>query len=131
MYVFGGNTGKDSNDLFSVDLESYVWAKVTPAPSTASNNIPSPRYGHAAALNPQTNQMIVAGGCKQNSIYFQDSYSYDLNTNTWKKLADIPVDLAYHSLTYYNGSIYLFGGYNGEKYWDNIGIHMIYMNHSC
>ena len=133
MVVYGGNVGKDSNDFFTLDLDTLTWTRI-PQPQPAAvappvNNpfapplpppstTPSPRYGHASCIN--NNQLIIVGGCRQNSIYFSDSYAYTFATSSWRRLGDVPIDLAYHSLFSYGGSVYLFGGYNGVKFGEHL-----------
>ena len=133
MVVYGGNIGKDSNDMYVLDADTYAWTRVPQPPAAqpvappASNtnpfvtaapvsagSAPSPRYGHSSCINQH--QLVVVGGCRQNSVYFQDSYAYNFSTAQWRRLGDVPVDLAYHSLWSYNGQVYLFGGYNGQKF---------------
>ena len=132
MVVYGGNIGKDSNDMYILDADTYTWSRVPqpanqppvaqPASSTnpfvtaapPATTAPSPRYGHSSCIN--NHQLVIVGGCRQNSVYFQDSYAYNFSTGQWRRLGDVPVDLAYHSLWSYNGQVYLFGGYNGQKF---------------
>ena len=133
MVVYGGNIGKDSNDMYTLDLDSLTWARVlipTPAavaqpalnpfapPATPPPTAPTPRYGHASCIN--NNQLIIVGGCRQNSIYFQDAYAFTFATGLWRRLGDVPIDLAYHSLWSYGGTVYLFGGYNGVKFGEHL-----------
>jgi len=109
MWVFGGSTGADTNDLYSMDFNSLSWSRVD-----SIGAVPSPRYGHSAVVNGT--QMIVVGGCKQSSQYFKDTYTLDLVSKRWRKLGDVPYELAYHSLLTYNDRVYLYGGYNGVKF---------------
>jgi len=113
MWVFGGSTGKDTNDFYSFDFATSEWSKIE-----TSGPIPSARYGHAACVC--NGRMYIVGGCKQNSVYFQDSHSYDFVTKKWRSYGDVPQDLAYHSLTTYNNRVFLYGGYNGKKFCENL-----------
>jgi N-acetylneuraminic acid mutarotase len=42
--------------------------------------------------------------------------SYHFPSNVWKRIADIPLDIAYHSLVPYHDRVLLVGGYNGIKF---------------
>lgn len=109
MWVFGGSTGTDTNEFFNLDFTTLAWSRIE-----CTGPVPSPRYGHAAVVNQ--GQMIVVGGCKQSSLYFKDTYMLNLATKAWRKLGEVPYDLAYHSLLTYNDRVYLYGGYNGVKF---------------
>lgn len=114
MYVFGGSVGKDSNELYAYEFASRVWRRIVPPNPQAAANVPSPRYGHAAVVHG--GHMLVVGGCRMNNVYFSDSYLYEFRTNLWRKIADIPVDIAYHSLVAHEGRVLLTGGYNGVRF---------------
>jgi len=109
MYVFGGSSSKDSNEMYAYHLVFQNWIKLPLQPNT-----PSARYGHAACI--LNDDMYIVGGCQQSNKYYNDAYRYNITTATWYRLPDVPMDLAYHSLTSYNNKIYLIGGYNGMRF---------------
>jgi N-acetylneuraminic acid mutarotase len=112
-----GNNGKECNDLFTYDVTRNQWTK-TPAPgmlSAASSHFPAARYGHASCVYGN-GMLLIVGGCKTNNTYFKDAYSMNLETRQWRKLEDLPLDLAYHALFTWNNQAFLFGGYNGKSY---------------
>lgn len=109
MYVFGGSYERDSNELYRYDIDNNAWFKFNSNSST-----PSSRYGHSSCISD--NKMYVVGGCKHNNTFYQDAYTYDFISNTWSRIADIPMDLAYHQLVTHNNTVYLFGGYNGVRF---------------
>ena len=113
MIVFGGNSGKESNELHSYDLTKHSWQKW---PGAGPLSIyPAARYGHASCVYGGS-QLLIVGGCRSNNTYFRDSYSMDLATRRWRRLDDLPLDLAYHSLFTWQDRAYLFGGFNGKTY---------------
>lgn len=114
MWVFGGSVGKDSNELYSFEFSSRVWRRIVPPNPQAAALVPSPRYGHAAVVHG--GHMLVVGGCRMNNVYHSDSYIYHFASNQWRKIADIPVDIAYHSLVAHEGRVLLTGGYNGVRF---------------
>ncbi len=115
MIVFGGNNGKECNDMYSYDLTRGYWTKF-PTPgmlSAASAQFPAARYGHASCVYGGC-QLLIVGGCKSNNTYFKDAYSMNLETRQWRKLEDLPLDLAYHALFTWNNQAYLFGSGAGQ-----------------
>lgn len=121
MIVFGGNNGKESNDLFSYDLLTATWSRAPAAGGSMFQPalFPAPRYGHASCVYGN-GQLLIVGGCRSNNTYFKDAYSMDLQSRKWRKLEDLPLDLAYHSLLTWQDRAYLFGGYNGKSYVQHI-----------
>lgn len=110
MLVFGGNSGKESNELYAYDLITTAWTKWASGPTFHSSAYPAPRYGHASTVyGPNGGQLLIVGGCKSNNTYYRDSYSMDLATRKWRKMEDLPLDLAYHSLLTWQDRAYLFG----------------------
>ena len=109
MIVFGGNNGKECNELYYYDLDTFQWSKGA-GPSFFKSVMPPPRYGHAACVYGEE-QLLIVGGCKSNNTYFKDTWSMDLNTKKWRRLEDLPLELAYHSLFTWQNRAYLFGGY--------------------
>lgn len=107
MYVFGGSIGKDSNDLHRFVFASKRWELIRPQPN---GNVPAPRYGHAACVLGE--YMYVTGGCRQNNQYFRDAWRYHFATNVWTALADLPLDIAYHSLVAHQDRLLLIYGFN-------------------
>ena len=143
MWVLGGSVGKDSNDLYAFDFATKFWRRVAPSAASMSMSmgagagasaVPSARYGHAACVVGE--HMLVTGGCKQNNVYFADAFLYHFSTNSWRKLADVPLDLAYHSMVYCEaegeagggagaggagaGRVLLVGGYNGARFNEHV-----------
>lgn len=108
MIVMGGNNGKESNDLFFYDLTTFHWTKAAPPGLFAGAAMPAPRYGHSSCVYGGGHLLIV-GGCKSNNTYFKDAWSMDLSSRKWRKVEDLPLDLAYHSLFTWQERAYLFG----------------------
>jgi N-acetylneuraminic acid mutarotase len=111
MYIFGGNTGKDSNMFHRLNLDTYTWQNL----GTLTGS-PSARYGHASCALTELNQIYVVGGSYGNSQYSNESFSYNVQTSQWRRLADFPVASAYHTLVPYRGRILSIGGYNGSVF---------------
>jgi Kelch motif/Galactose oxidase, central domain len=72
------------------------------------------RYAFQAALGTD-NMLYVAGGQTADmvpTLYDQVS-RYDYTTNTWSKVAPLPVPLGQASIGAWNGKIYVAGGFTG------------------
>ena len=122
MFGSGGNNGKESNDMFSYDLLTATWSRVAAAAGGSMfhpASFPAARYGHASCVYGN-GQLLVVGGCRSNNTYFKDAYSMDLASRKWRKLEDLPLDLAYHSLLTWQDRAFLFGGFNGKSYVQHI-----------
>lgn len=112
MMVFGGNNGKETNDAYTLDLRNNMWSRAPQpgmlAPSSA--HPPSARYGHAACtFGPGNGQLLIVGGCRTNNSYHRDTHVQSLDTRQWRRLEDLPIDLAYHSLFTFQQRAFLFG----------------------
>ena len=58
MIVFGGSGPEELNDVWALSFEGTpTWSRVE-----TSGVPPSPRYGHAAVIDPVGDRMIVFGG---------------------------------------------------------------------
>jgi len=113
MYVFGGSDGHDSNRFNRLSFATNTWTSVAQA-----GQVPSPRYGHAAVAH--RNKMYVVAGCRKTNQYLQDAYEFDFATGRWRDLPSLEIDMAYHSLFAVNGILYLFGGYNGTRFVEDL-----------
>lgn len=123
MMVFGGNNGKETNDSYTLDLRNNTWSRA-PQPGVlapVSAYPPSARYGHAACtFGPGDGQLLVVGGCKTNNSYHRDTHVQNLGTRQWRRLEDLPIDLAYHSLFTFQQRAYLFGSVAGTAAEDQL-----------
>src|SRR4051794_14419920 len=115
MIVMGGNSGKETNDLYYYDLDSFQWTRGASPGIFQASAMPAARYGHASCVYG-AGQLLIVGGCKSNNTYFRDAWSMDLSSKKWRKMEDLPLELAYHSLFTWQDRAYLFGGYNGKEF---------------
>jgi N-acetylneuraminic acid mutarotase len=118
MIVYGGNNSKECNDLYYYDLDTFQWSKAAGSGFMGMGAaMPAARYGHASCVyGGQAASLLIVGGCRSNNSYFKDAWSMDLHSKKWRKLEDLPLDLAYHSLVTWQDRAYLFGGYNGKSF---------------
>jgi N-acetylneuraminic acid mutarotase len=80
MLIFGGqdSSGRPLNDLWSYELSSNTWARLSP-----DGLSPSERYEHSAVWDPLHNQMLIFGGHNPAGGRHDDLWVYQATTNTW------------------------------------------------
>ena len=84
---------------------------------------PSERIGHAMAYDSKNNKIVLFGGMDDNWEYLDDTWLYDLATNTWTEIDTpemYPEPRSHHAMVYSPAveQILLFGGETYE--WDEI-----------
>lgn len=93
MFVFGGRQGitmeeSPLQDLWSFSFDSSTWTLIE---SNELSVPPTPRSFHRM-ISVGSNTLYVFGGCGA-AGRLNDLYSYNIDTNIWKKLADAPADM--------------------------------------
>lgn len=84
LVVFGGSqypSGAVSRDLWSLDLETEVWTKL----STAS--APAARYCHCLTYLPDQNEVLLVGGRSSAGPLPRAAWTLQLTTQTWQPIA--------------------------------------------
>lgn len=111
LYALGGENaeGVTLADAAVFDVRAGTW--------TAIADLPSPRANVAAAWTGDT--LVVAGGSALDPddvmdwTIFDDLLRYDPSADRWYSAGRLPVPLAGAALAYYEGSLYLVGGWDG------------------
>ena len=109
VLLFGGWDGTLtlSSDTWIYDASADTWTQMSPATS------PSSRFAHAMVYLG-SGQVLLFGGFVSGSPYYSnETWLYDLNTNTWTKKnpATAPAGREYHKMAYIGGNqLLLFGG---------------------
>ena len=97
-----------SDGVWTYDSPSDTWTKVDPATSLPS------RYWHTLAYDENRGKMVVFGGSGERDAVLDDTWIYDLSTNTWDRLYtdEKPPERESSSLVYdeANEKFILFGG---------------------
>ena len=87
LVMYGGHwsipgTGRHgySDGVWTYDYQSDTWTKVDPATSLPR------RYWHTLAYDEDRGAMVVFGGSGERDAVLDDTWLYDLSTNTWERL---------------------------------------------
>ena len=108
LYVFGGRTGPNNNDLTDAvdvyDPRMNLWQPRTP--------LPAPLAGAACAV--LDGRVYVIGGFDSGG-FLNTVYRYDPQANSWQTAALLPADFANMGAAALDGKIYAAGGTNGAK----------------
>jgi N-acetylneuraminic acid mutarotase len=119
LYLFGGWNGKKAlNDLVILDLETLKWSE----PETIGTK-PGLRNNHATTI--MSRYMYLHGG-HNGDIWLDDLYILDINSFVWNKITTnnegVPSARACHSLSRVDRKLYMFGGYDGTKCYNEVEI---------
>lgn len=108
VFYFGGRsdeTALSPSTLVIHDLSTNSWS------SLELPNAPCPREEHAMAF--VGTDLYLFGGAAAGGVLLNDMYIFRFETLSWHQVAQrgqVPPPLAGHSLTFYAGRLYLFGG---------------------
>src|SRR6476646_7754505 len=98
------------DDFGKFDPVANTWTPLAPVPDL-NNCMASGVYA------PNVSKLFVFGGERVSSVTVVDTTRiYDLATNTWSTGAPMPDVRAFMASGYYNGKIYLVGGYSTGGY---------------
>jgi len=110
IYVMGGmrRGGQRSRAVFAYDPIADRWTQRADMPHYFENSAIASAHGNIYVIGGRTAQ--TGTGAFTNSLMV---YEYDPGTDTWTERAPTPRWRAYASATFYNGHIYLLGGWAG------------------
>jgi len=113
-----------TDEVMVLDTDIMLWY-----PPSVSGQIPSGRSGHTASLLPNTNELVVFGGVKNNK--WQNSVAV-LDTSRWKWTnprieGSAPRPRSYHSATAVGGSsgrsrLVIFGGNDEAESFNSVHV---------
>lgn len=81
LIVFGGQSTGFFSDVWAFDFGAGTWKQL--ANDGAG---PSRRYGHSMIYEPGRDRIVISHGFT-NSGRFDDTWAFDLRTNTWRDLS--------------------------------------------
>ena len=113
LYIFGGYDGSQrTNDFYRFNFLQNVWLQIQ---SPLDKSQPSPRDRHTAVIYDKC--LYIFGGYDGlNRV--NDFYEFNTETNQWTEIVpsllnNPPTPRHSHSAVVYNGSMYVFAGYDG------------------
>jgi DNA-binding CsgD family transcriptional regulator len=107
FYLMGGKTNDGiSDEVWIYDIDSDQWIK--------GQNIPHAVWNIKAAVLGE--KIYVPGGMTEAETNTQILSVYDPRENQWERRADLPYPISDYCLTAFEGKLYLFGGWNGKGY---------------
>ncbi|HLF07229.1 MAG TPA: kelch repeat-containing protein, partial [Thermoplasmata archaeon] len=110
VLLHGGiSSSSHVNETWSYDVANNQWSNLLPAGNTGT------RAEHSIAFNVATNKIILFGGTGSGIPYTQDTFAYNVASNTWVDTGPPgtkPVPRRGHGMAYLPGlkRTYLFGG---------------------
>jgi DNA-binding CsgD family transcriptional regulator/N-acetylneuraminic acid mutarotase len=113
VYVIGGtNSHGVIGDVDRYDPLTDSWSSLTPKPVGVFN-------AQAAVINGLI--YIPGGRQSQDNLEPTDILEiYDTNTDQWHSGAMLPTPLSAYGLVAYDGDLYIFGGWDGQKYHNSV-----------
>lgn len=101
---------EESGVVYSFTPSTSTWTKLQPS----SDIFPCARSYHCATITPT--HLVVHAGCGNASTgRLRDTWLFDVNSRAWTQLKDAPGDpRGGTALTYHQGNIWRFGGFNGK-----------------
>ncbi|EPY31346.1 Kelchcontaining protein [Angomonas deanei] len=135
MYIFAGkcggrNSNKRLSDLLVCNLSTtHTWTRCV-----QTGEIPPFRSAHAALTYGRT--MMIFGGRSTEGQCCDDFYLYHFDTCVWRKVnypTSHPAQHSYfgrarNSAVVHNGSVIVFGGWNGKKKLNDLFIYNVEAN---
>src|SRR5581483_2653516 len=108
-YVAGGYSFGAAGNVTTFrrfDPATNTWTTLAPVPDLNDSMA-------SAVYSPVTNKIYLFGGEEVDTATMSKATRiYDIATNTWSAGANMPDVRAFMASGYYNGNIYLVGGYN-------------------
>ena len=125
MFVFGGfgllgvgpaEESFYSNEMYILNTDSLRWSRVQPLDECKPSARKSHSACHIGANRLGENLLAVFGGGSEDS-YFNDIYIFNTCTHKWTLLnceeGSKPSPRRGHSMVFYAGAVYVFGGGDG------------------
>ncbi len=117
--MFGGTDDNAKlSDLYVYGVYKNEWEKV----AGTTGNAPCPRSG-AKGVAYKGALYFFGGYEKKHGIYYNDVFRYDIAKNEWTQLATHgakPTARTDHTAILYEHSIYIFGGYDGQRRFNDL-----------
>lgn len=115
-YVFGGSTGKKSlRDLWVYDTENNYWKQCASLPEEGTER------HDAVAFSVNGKGYITTGVVHSTGKYLNDTWEYNPDTDTWRRMDDFPGTPRYGALSFSIGGYgYVGAGKDEDNYLKDI-----------
>ena len=118
IYLFGGTDDEERlNDLYSYSVRKNRWVKIEPF-----GELPHPRSG-ARGIAYMDGLYFFGGYQRKRGQYFNDLFYFDLDKKTWQAIKTsgvAPSERTDHTAVLYEGSMYVFAGYDGHTRFNDL-----------
>jgi N-acetylneuraminic acid mutarotase len=112
--VIGGETDDTvRNSVLRYDEDNDIWVERSSKP-TAVSDVQAVMVG---------SRLYVPGGRNADGEMIDRFEVYDLRTDSWESLQPLPMPRSGYALAAVEGKIYLFGGWDGSSYQDDVWIY--------
>ncbi len=113
IILFGGRIGTGPlNDTWSYDVAANAWTNVTPT------RAPSVRFLSPMTYDSASSRIVLFGGAAPGSSYLNDTWSYDVQSNSWTNRAPTthPSERGASAMAYDSAAdrTILFGGFTNS-----------------
>jgi hypothetical protein len=121
MVIFGGQgAGGYVGDIWAFDLTTHSWTDLTPVAGSA----PGVRRTPGSVYDPVAQRMVTWSGQHAGGFY-NDSWAFDLVTNTWTQLSPVggPPNIRYGvavTLDPVAGELVTFAGFTNQGRFDDV-----------
>lgn len=107
IFAIAGQTPEGITDAVEIyDPEEDLWTRGNSKPVPAA-------YVSAAAIGTD---VYVPGGCDTDNTAMEKVEVYNTLTDSWSETSPLPESRCAYALTTLNGTLYLFGGWDGKRY---------------
>ncbi|MEN9938606.1 MAG: hypothetical protein RLZZ387_5185 [Chloroflexota bacterium] len=114
LYVIGGGASEAASSAVDrYDPANDLWVELTDKP-TAS------RYVQAVSIG---RQIFVPGGEASDGRVLDVLEAYDPRSQEWEALPPLPAPRSRYALASLEGRLYLFGGWDGSRYCDEVFVY--------
>merc|ERR1719375_3022539 len=113
FYLMGGtDENARQNDIYRYDMRNRMWTCI----DNVSGHVPSARSGSKAVVC-RDSLFFFGGYTKKDGDYFNDLFEFDIPRAHWTRVesATRPSVRTDHSCVVYEGSLYIFGGFDGRS----------------
>jgi len=122
MYVLGGGNYKPKAapiEVYCLGLHTLRWSRIP-----TSGDVPISRAAHTVLHDTFSSTVFMWGGFNRQLDRLNDFTSLNLNTMTWSLISygngPGPSPRAFHAATIHEGTIYIFGGADGDERFDDL-----------